>query len=491
MNLFDCMQNIGLTPRKCSSAHGGEYYSSCPACGDGGKGGKSDRFHIWPSKDNKGLCVGRFWCRQCDVSGDTIEFLQRFMGMDFPSACMELGISLPKMPEKKRSNCIASPCMTVQRGGWMPTDYGYPHALWREKAGNLVDDCRRRLAADSEAMSWLEGRGISRSMADKFELGYNQSSKDGDRYRPRSLWGLAAKQGRGGKTVKTLWIPRGWVIPARNITNSELFQLRIRRRNDDICKFCDNIKYLPLDGSTSATLVIYPKADVFVAVESGFDAILIAGHLHGKVGAVCTWNDSARPDVHANKVLEKAPLIIGGLDFDSAGEQQSKWWDNRYKQHRRIASPGKEIKDPGDAYAAGVNIREWVVDSLPRGLRIKLGFDSGLGKPKKDIRTEEHKKQQEEKDEQCSPSAKQVIEMELTDGTIIYITDNRGEWDRLAAKGEAVFSRHEMERINAATASMSAQDKMDFTLQVVMSKKIIGNNCGHIVAGRDLTVRGK
>jgi len=40
-----------------------EYTSSCPRCGDGGKGPDSDRFHVWTSYPP------RWWCRKCNWKG--------------------------------------------------------------------------------------------------------------------------------------------------------------------------------------------------------------------------------------------------------------------------------------------------------------------------------------------------------------------------------------------------------------------------------------
>lgn len=57
MDLKDYLENLGITPRKASTADGGEYSSSCPACGDGGKGLRSDRFRIWPQRRMMVVCV--------------------------------------------------------------------------------------------------------------------------------------------------------------------------------------------------------------------------------------------------------------------------------------------------------------------------------------------------------------------------------------------------------------------------------------------------
>jgi hypothetical protein len=44
------------------TARSGEHSGPCPFCGG------HDRFNVWPSE-------GRFWCRQCGRSGDTIAYM--------------------------------------------------------------------------------------------------------------------------------------------------------------------------------------------------------------------------------------------------------------------------------------------------------------------------------------------------------------------------------------------------------------------------------
>ena len=497
MNLFDFAQNLGLAPKKVSTANGGEYASACPGCGDGGKAGRSDRFHIWPLAENKGLCSGRFWCRQCDVSGDTIEFLQKYMSMDFPSACMELGIILPENRNKGPKRHISSPSIPAPVAGWTPRDYGKPTPQWQEKAKNLLADCTDRLAKSPEAMEWLEARGISKEVMGKFGLGYNQSTKDGDRYRPRNAWGLANKTGHNKKIVKSLWLPRGWVIPSFN-REGELLQLRVRRLDADIKKFCDNIKYLPIDGSSSATMVLYPEAEVFIPVESGFDAILIAGALHGKVGAVCTWNDSARPDIHAHALLSRSALILNGLDYDQAGENQQGWWAGIYKQNRRLVQPGQGIKDPGVAYAAGVDIKAWIVDALPRGLQIKLGFAGGHKKtpvkvavPARQtdavqtdaVQTSAVQTSAVQTDSAAEKANDDVVEITLSNGVVIYLTDNQEKWQELTDQGLPVFSGNEMKRLKAATANMTPEERISAAMQTIEVKTMFG---GYVKGGKTI-----
>lgn len=473
-DLLTLMTNRGFSPRKIATKEGGEYASPCPVCGDGNKGGRSDRFHIWPQKETGGLGVGRFWCRQCGISGDSIAFLRKIDGLSFPDACNELGIVLPKQNTATRPKRYqAPPVAPREQKGWQPTAYPEPCPLWQEKAGNLLADCQARLMEDEQALLWLSTRGITAAMAETYGLGYNLSSRGKDRYRPRSAWGLPEKQHNG--KAKKLWIPRGWVIPSRNGAG-QLVQLRIRRVAEDIVAFGKNIKYLPIDGSSPASMVLHPKAEVFVVVESGFDAILLAGLMEGKIGAITTWNSSARPDVYASRLLSKASLILGGLDYDQGGDREQAWWQQQYRQYKRLPALGGGAKDPGDAFQAGVDLRSWIIDGLPRGLQIKLGF-TGKKQPPPAIQ----KKSTQDPASKKQPPRAEVFEIELTNGQLIYVTNNQDKWQELTDQGKPVFSKNELERLKAATVTMDEKDRLAAAMKVIAVKEEIG---GYVKAGR-------
>ena len=58
MDVLDLARELGLSPKRSSSTHGGEYKSKCPKCQEG-----RDRFCIWPNQEPS----GRYWCRVCEV----------------------------------------------------------------------------------------------------------------------------------------------------------------------------------------------------------------------------------------------------------------------------------------------------------------------------------------------------------------------------------------------------------------------------------------
>lgn len=77
LDLIPDLKRIG------SSRGGSEYHGPCPFCGG------DDRFIVWPEQGN----TGRYWCRQCNRKGDTIQFLRDRDGCSFAEAKRQLGLS--------------------------------------------------------------------------------------------------------------------------------------------------------------------------------------------------------------------------------------------------------------------------------------------------------------------------------------------------------------------------------------------------------------
>ena len=480
-NLLALLEQKGIPTRRASNAHGGEFHSACPGCGDGGKGRNSDRFHVWPERTGgNALSVGRFWCRQCGKSGDTIQFLVDFDRMNFREACGFLGIPLPDAKNHIPPRRFSTPKLPATTGAQEPRTYPPPSAIWMQRAEAFLADCHARLLDRPEALEWLAGRGIDLQAVKDYRLGYNESSRGKDRYRPMSRWGLAEEKGEKGK-AKKLWLPRGWVIPMFGPDGS-VHQLRIRRREEDIKAFSPNIKYLVVKGSSLATMVLHPKALAHVVVESGFDAILIAGRFAGRLGAVTTWNSAAKPDSEATAILQKSHCILNALDFDKAGTNEQDWWTRTFRRNRRWPVP--VAKDPGEAFAKGVDIRTWILAGLPVGLASKIdGPGLEFTKPKASPVLPQATAAEAV---EAEPEPREIRHRILTlaDGRECHITDSNEVWDELSALGEAVFAEEELQRLQAACSTMTTSEREQAALLAVDVKEIFGGyiSRGEVVA---------
>ena len=349
INILDLLNNRGIKPRRAAGTHGGEYHSACPACGG------NDRFHVWPEQNKDGT----YWCRQCEKAGDAIQFLMDFEGMSFPEACRKLGRSLPEV-EKYRLPQI--PAREIHNA---PPERPGPavdqSALWLEKAGAFVSWAHKNLLEDGKQLAWLRKRGIKKETASRFHLGCNPGQDGKDIWRPRSSWGLPSELKDNGKE-KRLWIPKGLVIPA--LDGDQARRIRIRRPEGEP-------RYYVLPGSDMSAQLLRTESRAFVVVESDLDAILLdqeAGDCGAGFLALGSASAKSVLSPETYRVLRQAPVILIALDFDAAGAKAAAWWKENFPQAERHPVP--QGKDPGEAFQAGIDLKEWVKAGFPAGWRI-------------------------------------------------------------------------------------------------------------------------
>lgn len=475
--LLDLIALRGIETRRVSAAEGGEWAGPCPLCGG------RDRFRIWPEKAHDGRSIappGRYWCRGCGIQGDAIDYLRRVEGLSFAEACARLGIERPgraAAPAYRPAPTLADP------RDWTPREYAPPTDAWREQAEALLARAQERLAGDADAQDWLTMRGITPRAAKIYGIGYHVSSSGGDSYGNREAWGLAPEL-KNGKP-KRLWIPRGWVIPARD-AEGRLLQLRVRRRPEDVKRFAQGVKYMPVEGSSQATLVLHPEAPAFAVVESGFDAVLLAALTGGAVGAICAWSAAARPDARAHALLSACLCVLLALDYDPAGDKESAWWQARYRHALRLPRLG--AKDPGEAAACGVDVYAWIRDGMPRGLAMRLRMVARQ-LPQSPAATAPSKRGPDqaplregggaERRGECpiAPDAHRAV----VAGREIYICNDRAQWQALAKSGAAVFTTNEAERLRPVLSGMTPEEREQAVGQICDAKAILG---GYITEAR-------
>lgn len=349
MNVIDLLRKHGIEPKKASGTHGGEYSSACPGCGG------DDRFRIWPEQHEG---QGGYWCRQCGKKGDAIQFLRDFDGLSFRQACERLGRPVPDSKDLRTGKPRAS------APDWRPRDPQAPGSAWSEHAKKLIAWGYEQLMGNDGQLAWLKARGIPEAAVVLFGLGWIPN----DVYRVRESWGLPViKDEKREGRPRPLWVPMGLVIPW--FDGQTATRIRIRRPDPG-----DGPRYYMVPGSASATMLIAPerkelvRREVYVVVESELDAIMLHCQASDVCGAVALGSNSAHPDVAAAAILEKAAVILNALDLDAAGSSQREWWTAHFPQSKRW--PAGKHKDPGDAYKAGMNIREWVIAGLPEGMRV-------------------------------------------------------------------------------------------------------------------------
>ena len=349
MNVLDLAQRH-VQLKKVATTKGGEWQGPCPGCGDGGKGKDSNRFHVWPEKNDG---EGSYWCRQCGMSGDGIQFLRDFEGLSFHAACARLGKNMPEKPDLR-----APRQPPAER--FVPEAKEGPSELWQERAKLFVTWAFERLFEHPEILKYLAVRGITEKHITRFGLGWNEGENGEDVFRSRESWGLSKLVNDKGKD-KVLWLPRGLVIPY--IRGSEVRRIRIRR--PDPLTFGQ--RYYVVPGSDMSTLVVAPEADVFMIIESELDAYMVAGRAGDLVGTIGLGSASTKPDKDTLALLEACAHVVVSLDADEAGSKADEWWEGRFADMTIHKTP--RGKDPGEAFEVGVDIKQWVMAGLPPGLR--------------------------------------------------------------------------------------------------------------------------
>ena len=194
MTFLDLLQQDGFTAQRVAASHGGEYAGPCPWCGG------NDRFRVWPDEEE----TGRYWCRQCDKRGDSIEYLREYRKMSFKDACNFL--NLPgklQLPSGPRTVKEIKPRQEV----WQARTVEAPGDIWQAKAKAFIEYAAKNLAADKAARQYLFDRGINDETITAARIGWNPKTL----YMPREAWGLPVIKEKAG--FQKVWLPSGYVLP--------------------------------------------------------------------------------------------------------------------------------------------------------------------------------------------------------------------------------------------------------------------------------------
>ena len=277
--------------------------------------------------------------------------------------------------------------------------------------------------------------------------------------------------------------------------------LRIRRPDPEAVP-----RYYVVPGSAAPPVALITRTDAsaYLVVESALDAILLAGLVDDLVGVVAMGNATIKPDAELHRILDRACHLSICLDSDAptinratgkpqaAGAQGAQWWLQHYRHAVRVPVIGG--KDPGDAYQAGVDLRTWVLAGLPPRFHIKtaavIASEARQSQPQPGRASEAKQSQpstpptlSSRPQGEISPTTKEssavdvetpaVKHYQLTVGDQeIHVTDSRELWAELSAAGEIVFSEQELARLQAACATMTAEEKAVFIARAIDAKHV-------------------
>ena len=327
--IIDLAIEYGLHPKRVASTNGGEYHSSCPRCG-----GK-DRFIIWNQRN-------RYYCRQCEAKGGSIQFCRDFLGMSFKEACNKIGTD----------TCNSLPARKLFHQRFEPTRAVIPPQKWQKKALTFVHTCNERLLGCSEKMHELKReRGLSEKSIERFFIGWNANGfcEEADAY------GLEIPIPSSNK----VYFERGIVIPYFH----ENILAKVKIRCADWHQIDALSKYSEIKGSMKApSLFDYAPEKPFLLVEAELDAMLASQCAGDFCCTLALGGASKKPDSTTHKLLLKAPLILFSLDFDDAGKRAFRFWKETYSN--LYAWPVPKEKGPCDAQKAGVDLKHWILTGI-------------------------------------------------------------------------------------------------------------------------------
>ena len=366
----------------------------CPKCGG------TKRFVIWTQKDI-------FKCRDCDFKGDLIKYLREVEGYTCREAFLAMGreclaTDCPSYEKCKgntaprRRSHVASAAAPVPKGDdWQPREAKNPAAAWVQKGTEFVEWSHEQLLASPEQLRYLESRGLPLSAVQKYRLGFNPGAvskgEPGPLFKNREAWGLEKKRNdENTRWITVFPIQRGIIIPS--FRGEDLYRIRIRRLDEDLAQYPEGkkpAKYLFLDGSGKGLVIRNLDAKAFLVVESDLCDLLVDHLAADLICAVPLTSCGIRPDSATAPIFSKAVCILNALDFDprinpetgkheSPGGQNARWWQKHFPRSERWPVPVG--KDPGDAFQAGANLREWIISGLPISLQPRQGGKASIAK---------------------------------------------------------------------------------------------------------------
>jgi 5S rRNA maturation endonuclease (ribonuclease M5) len=325
--IVEFLQQDGFQPKRKGPS---EFSSPCPACGG------NDRFITKTDS-------GRYFCRQCGIKGDSIEYLRSFRSMTYRQAAELVGKDISSLPGKRNGHRTPAAPHKSTVATITP-----PPEQWAANADALVREAGKALIEDPVILAWLlEARGITQGTAEQFRLGWIYRNL----YASRAAWGLPEQLGADGKTKK-LFLPSGLLIPGPD---------RLRIRRDDPGEYG---KYYVLPGSGNAPMIINghlaTDSAAAIIVESELDGILLAQQLKTSCMIVATGSTSNGPTEELIENLRRRPFVLIALDSDQAGGKAA-WgkWMAVLPNSCRAPVPTAWGKDHGEAYKNGHDLNVW------------------------------------------------------------------------------------------------------------------------------------
>jgi DNA primase len=323
MEILDLANHYNLIPKYVAATNGGEYHSPCPSCG-----GK-DRFMIWPKKD-------RYFCRRCNIRGDSLQFCKDYMGLSYKEALDHIGNH--RNLKNSSSSFVDDTSNLIDRKAWL------------KAAEKFCEEAHHNLLQDQEGINFIKRKyGLEIDAIRLYQVGWNPIKI----FFPKSEWGI-------GGSKKKLCLPKGPVFACRH--KGEIFKLKIRN-----CEWKEGDlygKYREIEGSSNRTAIFgYLTNQTIIVVESELDAMLLVQEIGEFCTCIALGGATKKPDSDTAAWLKTKYLILYSLDFDAAGKEQYAYWRSIYPNLR--AWPSETRKSPADSFVLdGIDLKKWFEEGI-------------------------------------------------------------------------------------------------------------------------------
>lgn len=255
-----------------------------------------------------------------------------------------------------------------------------PPAQWQSRARSFVEWASTEVEKKLDVMEWLENRGLSIAVVKRYKIGYsdNPRSTYGSFQFRLSNCGFPEEDSSDGKP-KTMWIPRGIVIPTIEPSGA-VIRVKIRRSD---WKPRDKIpKYIALKGCMGGMNLVGDKGmRVMVVVESELDAYALHDKVKDFALVVAIGSNIKHPDLCTDYLAKNAQFLLICHDNDIGGRAMLEKWEGLYPH--AIAHPTDEGKDIGEFVQLGGGLRKWLLSGLSAEFGERLNITSTLPNEKR------------------------------------------------------------------------------------------------------------
>lgn len=255
---------------------------------------------------------------------------------------------------------------TFNQAGIIDTNPSCPSSTWQSRAWSLAEACESALwgVDGKRALDYLHKRGLAGDTLKRYRIGFNPA----DQFFRLDEWGLPEENNHHGNPKK-VWVPRGITIPC--CAGEALYYLKVRRPLSNDQEMAGHQKYIKVKGSKPGIFGVENLCGRWLAVltEGEFDAMLLDQEA-GDIAGVATLG-SATERIHRldfsnwGKYLLSVAHFLAAYDLDIEGAKGVATLEKFSERFQRISLPHLPgVKDITDLWKAGMNLGDWVADSI-------------------------------------------------------------------------------------------------------------------------------